>query len=337
MTEGPSRAGVTKRATVLDVAARAGVSRQTVTRAMNDMPGISAATKQRVVAAAKELKYRPSRFGRGLVLGHQPTLGLVLDDLTNPYYPELAASVITTAADRGWSVVVADSAHSPNGVAAALKSLVDQVDAVVGYLRVPAGDFDAVFGDLPVVALESRPEPGQRGVIELDFGPGMRAAVAYLRGRGRQRIAMVDIGGPGLVSERDRHYRAAMTELGLEPMVYFAEQSVDGGMDATRAMLAESPGVDAVIAFNDIVAFGIMKELARSGIDVPGRCSVLGIDGLAIGRISTPELSSLALDLGEVGRLGVEMVIRMHAGSLPPSGPAVQRTVSHSLLLRESA
>lgn len=337
MTEGSSRAPSTKRATVLDVAARAGVSRQTVTRAMNDMPGINPATKKRVIAAAKELKYRPSRAGRALVLGHQPTLGFVLDDLTNPYYPELAASVISTAAARGWSVVVADSAHSPNGVAPALKSLADQVDAIVGYLRIPPGDFDTVFGDLPVVALESRPAPGHRGVVELDFSPGMRAAVAYLHGRGRRRIALVDLGEPDPLSERQRHYHAAMAELGLEPTVYFGDQSVDGGMRAAQAMLAEAPDVDAVIAFNDIVAFGIMKGLTRSGVDVPRQCSVLGIDGLAIGRVSTPELSSLALDLAEVGRLGVELAIRMHSGALPSSGPAVHRKVSHSLLLRESA
>jgi DNA-binding LacI/PurR family transcriptional regulator len=336
-SNGPERSNGSKRATVMDVAARAGVSRQTVTRAMNDMPGINTATKQRVLAAAKELRYRPSRFGRGLVLGHQLTLGLVLDDLTNPYYPELAASVITTAAARGWTVVVADSAHSPNGVASALTSLVDQVDAVVGYIRVPPGDFDAVFGDLPVVALEGRPAAGHRGVIELDFGPGMRAAVAYLRGRGRRRIAMVDIGVPGTCSDRERSFRAAMVELGLEPTVFFADQSVDGGMDAARAVLAAAPDVDAIIAFNDIMAFGVMKELARSGVDVPGQCSVLGIDGLAIGRISTPELSSLALDLTEVGRLGVELVVQMHSGALPPGGSAVHRKVSHSLLLRQSA
>ncbi|MFC8597124.1 MULTISPECIES: LacI family DNA-binding transcriptional regulator [unclassified Isoptericola] len=337
MNDGSTRTGGAKRPTVLDVAARAGVSRQTVTRAMNDMPGISVATKKRVMTAAKELRYRPSRFGRGLVLGHQLTLGLVIDDLTNPYYPELAASVIATAATRGWSVVIADTAHSPNGVPASLKSLAGQVDAVVGYLRVAPADYDGIFGDLPVVTLETSPVPGHRGVVELDFGPGMRAGVAYLHGRGHRRIALVDIVGPGSISERQRHYRAAMTELGLEPTVYFAEQSVDGGIRAAQAMLVEDPHVDAIIGFNDIVAFGVMKELARAGVHVPRQCAVLGIDGLPIGRISTPELSSLALDLGEVGRLGVELAVQMHSGALPSSGPAVHRSVSHSLLLRESA
>ena len=88
-------------ATINDVAAAAGVSRQTVTRAMNAMPGIMPATKDRVLAAAQRLRYRPSRFGRGLVKAEHRTLGLVLDDLTNPFYPELASAVIGAAGRAG--------------------------------------------------------------------------------------------------------------------------------------------------------------------------------------------------------------------------------------------
>ena len=87
-----------RRATIIDVAARAGVSRQTVSRAMNDLPGISAATRDRVLAAAKELNYRPSRFGRGLVEQGPPTLGLVVGSLSNSYYAELGAAVVRACA-----------------------------------------------------------------------------------------------------------------------------------------------------------------------------------------------------------------------------------------------
>ncbi|MET4783467.1 LacI family DNA-binding transcriptional regulator [Glaciihabitans sp. UYNi722] len=332
-----ARATVPRRATVLDVAAAAGVSRQTVTRAMNDMSGISASTKVRVLAAAKELKYRPSRFGRGLVLGHQPTLGFVLDDLTNPYYPALAASVVSTAADRGWNVLISDIAHSPQGVSDLLVGLAQQVDAVIGYIRVPGSDFDQVFGNLPVVALETKPEAGHRGVIELDFGPGLREAVQYLHGSGRQRIAMVDAGPPEVPSIRGEQYLAAMAELGLDPLMVYGEQTVDGGQEGGAALVDAAPDIDGIIAFNDHMAFGVMKALRHRGIAVPAQCAVIGIDGLELGRISTPELSSLALDLTEVGRLGVDLVTRMHAGELPASGPEVQRTVHHTLLHRESS
>ena len=99
------------RATILDVAAAAGVSRQTVTRAMNDMPGISASTRERVQRLAAELGYSPSRFAKGLVQGARTSLGLAIPDLTNPYFPAFASSVVEEATQRGWNVVVDDFGH----------------------------------------------------------------------------------------------------------------------------------------------------------------------------------------------------------------------------------
>jgi DNA-binding LacI/PurR family transcriptional regulator len=330
-------AGRDRRATVIDVAAAAGVSRQTVTRAMNDMAGISAATKQRVLQAAKDLKYRPSRFGRGLVVGHQLTLGLVVEDLTNPYFPELAAGVVESATARGWNVLVADGAHRPDDPQSFLRSLTGEVDAIVGYIRVPPVEFDDVFGDLPVVALEGDAEAGSRGVVSLDFGPGFDLAVDHLERSGRQTIVMVDAGTRAEPSARSADYVAAMRRRGLEPHVFF-EPEGDGAADrVVREIQGALPEVDAMIAFNDLHAFGLIKAAQRAGLDVPARCAVLGVDGLSMGVVSSPELSSLDLDIEAVGRVAVELVTGIHAGDLPPSGPEVQRVVSHTLLLRESA
>jgi LacI family transcriptional regulator len=148
---------------------------------------------------------------------------------------------------------------------------------------------------------------------------------------------MVDAGEPGAPTDRSREYAKVMTQLDLEPVTYFGAQSIEGGMSAAERVVRDIPDVEAIIGFNDIMAVGIVKGLHRLGVEIPGRCAVFGIDGLSIGSISTPELSSLALDLAEVGRVGVELVTKMYAGSLPSNGPLVQRKVSHTLLLRESA
>jgi DNA-binding LacI/PurR family transcriptional regulator len=334
MKPGTSR---TKRATVIDVAELAGVSRQTVTRAMNDMTGISVETKARVLQAAKDLRYRPSRFGRGLVVGHQLTLGLVVEDLTNPYFPELAAGVVDSATAAGWNVLVADGAHRPNDPEAFLRGLTEQVDALIGYLRLPSSRFDDVFGDLPVVALEGSQEEGQRGIVELDFGPGLDAAVAHLVSQGRRRIVMVDAGDPDDASARSRDYVAAMVARGLEPRV-FSERDAPGSAETVvQEVLRAVPDVDAIIAFNDMHAFGLMRAVQHAGVSVPDQCAILGIDGLSMGVVSTPELSSLDLDIASLGRTAVDLILGMHAGDLPPSGPEVHRVVTHSLLLRQSA
>jgi DNA-binding LacI/PurR family transcriptional regulator len=326
-----------KPATILDVASAAGVSRQTVTRAMNDMSGINPVTKQRVLDVAKALKYRPSRFARGLVVPHPLTMGLLLDDMTNPFYSELAASVVSSAGELGWNVIFADTAHGVAGPRPILDSLARQVDAVIGYVRVSQGELDEIFGDLPLVVLEKAPEPGDRSVITFDFEPGLRAGIAYLHDSGRRHIAMLDAGSGDEPSERGRLFERIALERGLEPLRMRGGPTIADGVDAMRRLLDSRPEVDAVIAFNDLVAMGAMKELHRVGVDIPGRCAVLGIDGLSIGEIVTPELSSLALDLRAVGRLAVQLAVGMHAGELPMTGAEVQRTVSHTLLLRATA
>ena len=111
--------GTVRRSTIIDVAQRAGVSRQTVTRAVNDMPGISAATRERVLRAAQELNYRPSRFGRGLVEQGPTTLGVLIKDLSNSFFAELGAAVVRRSARHGWNVVLAETDNAPEPEAAA--------------------------------------------------------------------------------------------------------------------------------------------------------------------------------------------------------------------------
>lgn len=326
-----------KPATILDVAGEAGVSRQTVTRAMNNMSGINPVTKQRVLAVAKSLKYRPSRFARGMVVAHPPTMGVLLDDMTNPFYSELAAIVVSSAAECGWNVIFADSAHGVAGPRLILNSLAMQVDAVIGYMRVDAEEMDDIFGGIPVVVLDKSPESGDRSVITIDFEPGLRAGIAHLSDTGRRQIAMLDDALVDKPSERGQIFEKIMNEQGLEPIRISGGPTIVDGVTSMRRVLETRSEVDAVIAFNDLVAMGAMKELHRAGIAIPGEMAVLGIDGLSIGEIVTPELSSLALDLRAVGQLAVRLAVGMYSGELPMSGHEVHRTMTHTLVLRGTA
>lgn len=138
----------------MDVAAAAGVSRQTVTRAMNDMPGISPATRERVQQLAAELGYTPSRFAKGLVQGARVSLGLAIPDLNNPYFPAFASSVAEVATQRGWNVVVDDFGHGSGSGLDAVTRLAPQVDALVGYLGACSSDAQAMMGRRPVAVLD---------------------------------------------------------------------------------------------------------------------------------------------------------------------------------------
>ncbi len=323
-----------RRATINDVATAAGVSRQTVTRAMNDMRGISGETKLRVLAAARELSYRPSRFGRGLVKPGPGTLGLLIDDLTNPFYPELASAILGRASQNGWNVVLADARHTPDQ-RTLIAQLTSQVDAVVGYLSLNPS-VQPLLDGLPVV--EIGPSDPRYGSVMLDLAPAMTQAVAHLVGSGVRRPVMIDLSASRVVGGRARLLVDAMAGHGVRTEVHFVtENTVAAGNRITDELIDRGRDFDAVLAFDDVLALGALLACRRREIDVPGAVRVLGIDGLTLGTYVTPQLSTLAIDFAEVARHAVDLAMGMSRGELPWSGPAVCRQVQHRLLLRESA
>ncbi|MEZ0494341.1 LacI family DNA-binding transcriptional regulator [Kineococcus sp. TBRC 1896] len=301
------------RATIVDVARAAGVSRQTVTRAVNDMPGISPATRERVLAAAREVNYHPSRFGRGLVKPSARTLGLVVGDLTNPYYADLAATVLRLAAVRGWNVVMAE----PGSVA----DLVGAADAVVGFTGLALEPPGAGAPNLPVVEIDPpRVHPGH-GRIEFERRTATGDAVRHLLGRGARRPLVLDLPGG---SSRGAAFVDAFAAAGVDAVV------VD--RDAGWADL--SPGApDALVAFNDLGGFRLLRDLDAHGVRVPQDVRVVGVDGLALGEFVTPRLSTLAIDLAEVARAALDLVVQLSEGSA--DDPV--RVVPHRFIARESS
>jgi len=324
------------RATIHDVAAAAGVSRQTVTRAVNGMYGISAATKERVLAAAAALDYRPSRFGRGLVTGGDRQLGLVVNDLRNPYSPELAAAVLGLAAARGWNVMLADVGLSGDEDRA-VRALGAQTDVVIGYLGARAAEWIGHLGSVPVVELDPAGEV-LRAAVRIDPTAAVEDLADHLVACGVRHPVIVDASHSGRPSSRGRLMLDALRRRGHQPEIAIADAPTaeHGAAMAVRA-LERFPAVDAVLAFNDVMALGVLAACRRAGVDVPGRVRVVGVDGLAAGTLVAPTLTTLAVDLAAVAREAVDLALGMLAGDLPRSGAAVQRTVRHRLLVRESA
>lgn len=330
-----------KRAGIVDVAKMAGVSRQTVTRAVNDMDGISADTKQRVLAAAKALGYRPSRFGRGLVTNGTPSLGLVITDLTNPYFAYLASSVAKLATEHGWALVLMEDPPDSHGSIQRLREFSLQVDAVIGYLGMSSELIEDTFRDMPVVTLNDEFPHGWRASIEIDFDPGMRSILAYLRSSDRHRIVMVDRPVNGGPSARARSYERESTAIGINTEILSVDTHGLAEMEMGRVvadqLVAKNDIPDALICYNDAVAIGLLKQFQLAGIPVPEKCAIVGIDGLAIGTLVTPELTTLSLDVSEVAERAVEMILGMVESGHPTRGEDMRRVVSNSLVLRGSA
>ena len=330
-----------KRAGIVDVAKMAGVSRQTVTRAINDMDGISSETKARVLAAARSLGYRPSRFGRGLVNRGTPSLGLVITDLTNPYFAYLASSIAKLANEHGWALLLMESSHSDTGSNQRLREFSLQVDAVIGYLDMNAEGIGDTFRDMPVVTLNDEIQHGWWASVEIDFDPGMRRVLEHLRSNGRHRVVMVDRPVDGGPSARARSYERQSALVGIETDIFSFENAalaeIEMGRVVADELLARDKLPDAVICYNDAVAIGLLKQFQLAGLAVPRDCAIVGIDGLAIGTLVTPELTSLSLDVSEVADRAVEMILGMVESRDSMNGHDMRRTVSNSLVLRGSA
>ncbi|MDR6979055.1 LacI family transcriptional regulator [Streptomyces sp. 3330] len=307
-----------RKITINDVARSAGVSRQTVSRALNDKGEIDGDTKQRVLDAARALGYRPSRFARGLVRQDTMTIGLVIPDLLNPFFTEVAAAALEAARTRGWQVVVYDTADRAEEERATLQVITSQVDAVIGYFGCSESELESYTRGMPVVLIDRDGRGTRFSSIRIDGEKGVHDAVAHLVAKGHTRIGMLDHHARTEPSIRHDWFTAAAKAHGLDAgLVSRADQTADGGGEALRTLLAAHPDVTAVFAFNDIIAVGALREARRLGRGVPRDLAVIGFDGLQLGALVEPPLSSVALDTRELGALAIEQVARLLAGLDP--------------------
>ncbi|MDA1360944.1 LacI family DNA-binding transcriptional regulator [Glycomyces luteolus] len=328
---------MSKRVTILDVAAAAGVSRQTVTRAMNDMGDISEATRLKVLEAAGRLGYRPSRFARNLV-NRQKThaMGLVVASFRNPYYTDIAADMLSVAGERGWQLMMAASEGEP---AEAVQLLSSEVDVVVGHFEATPALVKAA-GALPLVCLESASDmPGVHSV-QIDIESGIVDAVQALRERGVRRFGMVDSGysvqvrGVYEPTPKREWFEAAV---GAELTgVIVGEETISGGGRAFADLMRMHPDTEAVLMFNDLMALGAVQNAHATAIEVPGDVRIIGVDGLALGEAVDPKLTSISLDRHELASKTFDIVEILAKADFAQLDP-IHRTVPSMILWRESA
>ncbi|MGY5764907.1 LacI family DNA-binding transcriptional regulator [Brachybacterium sp. DNPG3] len=330
-----------RRATIIDVAAAAGVSRQTVSRAVNDLPGISAATRERVLAAAEALNYRPSRFGRGLVSAGPPALGLLVDDLSNAFFPEIARAVVREAAARGWNVVLAETGGAADPTSVAL-DLARRADALLGY-GLPVATGEDLPTRMPLVRLDAPADQPVAGV-RFDDSAALGALAEHLRAVGARRLALLDVQEER--TPRAARLSAALAAHGLDVTVIpgsgSGSRSGDGpggraGDEEQQVPRALEEGAQVILGWNDAHALAVLKRLRELDVQVPGEMRVVGIDGLSIGTLTHPELTTLGVDLAEAARDAVDLVDGIFAGRLPYDGPEASRTVAYRLIVRDSA
>jgi LacI family transcriptional regulator len=314
-----------RRVTLKDVAQAAGVSHQTVSRAINDKGEIDPQTRQRVLDAARELRYRPSRFARGLVRADVTTVGLIVQDVVNPFYPELMAGVIEAAGDQGWQVVVGSTQNDGGGELSLVRSLSRQVDALIGFLTHTDAELAPYVEGVPLVVMDRHRET-PHGAVDIDIETGVRQGLRHLAERGHRRIGMIDCCPHADVLTRRQCFLTVARELGLpvdESWIVEGEESMAGGEAAFATLRVAHPDLTAVFGYNDLVAIGAFRGARREGLRVPSDCALLGFDGLSIGEVLDPPLTTIHIDKHRMGQLAVDQVAGLLSGTA--TAPALLR------------
>jgi LacI family transcriptional regulator/LacI family repressor for deo operon, udp, cdd, tsx, nupC, and nupG len=310
--------------TLRDVAAASGVAVSTVSRALSQPGRINPRTAQRVQATAAELGYSPNGPARALSSGRTSMIALLLPDLVNPFYVGIVHGTQARLRDAGYMHILIDTEESDQVEESALLSLKSTVDGVIlGASRLSDERLESWAQQLKLVAINRDPPVGGGPSVVIDTPGGALQGLQHLASLGHRHVAYA--GGPD-TSWSDSHRRSVLVPaahqwgITLTVLGPFAPRREAGAAAADAVVHC---GATGVLAFNDLLAFGVLERLADRGIDVPGRISVVGCDNIFGADFVRPALTTIAAPTREAGRLAAELLLGQlqHAGA-PVAAPA---------------
>lgn len=295
--------------TIRDVAQLAGVSASTVSRVFGWPDLVSTETRERVEAAASSVGYRPNRAARGLITGRTGNFAVLVPDLVNPFFPGIVKGVQLQANVEDYSVYIADTGDSEGELRLA-RDLAHQTDGLVlCSSQLSEADLRSLTEATAVVLLNRT--VADIPSVTFDNRGCIRQALDHLKALGHRHIAWV--GGPvtswsSVTRKTAIHEEAEAAGLELSDIGAFPPR-FDGGVSAGDLVLASE--ATAVIAYNDMMALGVISRLRTRNVAVPEDFSVVGIDGSVMGEISSPALTSVSLPLERAGRACVRVLLHL--------------------------
>lgn len=310
------------RVTIADVALHAQVSRSAVSKVLRNAYGVSPSMRARVLAAIDELGYRPHVAARAL-RGHTSTLGVLLPDLRNPFFPDLVDGVVEEIAGTGYEVVISQGGRGQASESRAVHALVDQ--SVGGIVLVaplsPQSDLEAIAATVPVVVLGRHDRSPRYDAVFDDDEVGAELVVEHLAGLGHRRIAHIahrdsSRGEPATLLQaiRARAYERAMVRLGLgeHADIAWTTYTEEGGRKGVGELLSRPEPPTAIFAGADLAAIGALAALREAGLAVPDDVSVAGYDNswlAALAHISLTSVDQSGVTMGRTaGRLLLERI-----------------------------
>ena len=319
-----------------DVAREAGVSRALVSLVMREQPNVSAARRTRVLDAAERLGYRPNAMARSLASRRTRTVGVVLDDLANPFFAEIAGGVEELASELGYQLLIGAGGRQARRERTALSTLLEyRVDGVILVSpRMHVSDIRAAAAEAPVVMVSRRVRGIDADFVVIDEGHGVELVLDHLVGLGHRRITHVD-GGPGAGGpQRRTAFLRGMERrrLGAGAAVIHGDFTEAAGASAAHELLAGPALPTAVFAANDLVAAGLLGGLEQAGVDVPGGVSIVGYDNIALAHLAHVSLTTVHQPRTDMGQMALELLL----DRIDNRRDSIVRVVEPSLVVRST-
>lgn len=322
------------------------MSTATVSRVVNGTAPVASRTEQLVRKAIEHLGYYPNSHARTLGSGKSHMYGLIISDITNPFFPEVVKHFEQIAVEHGQEVLIANTNYQPERMQVCVRRMLERkVDGVAIMTSEMEPELIQVLSKrgIPIVFLDTGEVGPQVSNLLIDYGHGVDLAINHLTALGHRRIAFVS-GPPTLASARTRHeaFLASLRKKGLkcgEGFIGIGNHHIDGGQTAMLQMLKLPIGPTAVLASNDLTAIGVIRAIHAAGLRVPEDISVVGFDDIELSSFLQPPLTTIRVSRAEIGtraftalyaadkakacgtayKIPTELVLRLSTGTVPAS------------------
>lgn len=323
---------------IKDVAERAGVSKATVSRVFNNAQYIAPETRGRVLEVARQLNYYRNAHARQLARGRSDFFGLLISDIENPVFPQLIKSFETSAAEKGYDLLLCTTNYDPERTQAVIRKMIE--NRVRGVAVMTSGVQPEVAEELAahgvaVVFLDLGPAKNYISNIQVKYSTGISQAIDHLRQFGHREIGF--IAGLDLRRSAAQYRQTVIRVLRKRGLAFHrvveCDQTEEGGAAATRALLARPDFPTAILCINDLAAVGAMGALAEAGVRVPEGVSVVGCEDIYLARLTHPPLTTVRLDRKRLGKMAFEVIEKMLKSKARRGTESVLQT---ELVIRQS-
>jgi DNA-binding LacI/PurR family transcriptional regulator len=328
---------------IRDVARKAGVSIATVSRAVNRIPTVDPVLAERVWRAIEEVGYLPNTQARALVSGRSRMLGLIVSEITNPFFPELVQEFENRAVAQGYEVLIGSTNYQPDRTEALIRRILQRnVDGVAVMTFGIEEELvqKLVEREFPLVFVDAGPNLPNIRVVKVNYGEGIRQAVQHLAALGHRSIAFIS--GPlrlRSASARRDAFLKGMAELGLTvPAEHLVEgnHTMEGGMAAAEKLIALAQLPTAIMCSNDMTAIGALHALYRTTHNVPQDVSVVGFDDIHLAQFMLPPLTTVQMSCVDLAAAAVE-ALRAGIEKDHPKAAKMEWNISTQLVVRQSS